>query len=103
MDSKIREKPYDYLLVAGKKMTVDVIDAQTVRFNLPAPKPGLLAMFATSYCLGFAPKHHLGQFHPDVNPNADKLAQDAGFENGYAVLTWIISNVCYILLSWFCT
>ena len=69
MDSKIREKPYDYLLVAGKKMTVDVIDAQTVRFNLPAPKPGLLAMFATSYCLGFAPKHHLGQYHPDVNPN----------------------------------
>ena len=95
MDSKIREKPYDYLLVAGKKMTVDVVNAQTVRFNLPAPKPGLLAMFATSYCLGFAPKHHLGQYHPDVNPNADKLAQDAGFENGYAVLTAYYGNSCW--------
>ena len=54
-------------------MTVDVIDPQTVRFNLPAPKPGLLAHFATSFAQGFQPKHFLGRYHPDINPDADKL------------------------------
>jgi len=87
LDSKVIEKPKDYVLVAGEKMTVDVVDAQTVRFNLPAPKPGLLAHFATSFAQGFLPKHFLGQYHPDINPDADKLAADAGFENGLAVLS----------------
>ena len=92
LDSKIIEKPKDYVLVAGKPMTVDVVDAQTVRFNLPAPKPGLLAHFATSFAQGFQPKHFLGQFHPDINPDADKLAQDAGFENGLAVIKAYFGN-----------
>ena len=95
MDSNIREKPYDYLLVGGERMTVDTPDDQTVVFNLPSPKPGLLAHFATSYCQGFAPKHHLGQFHPDVNSSADSLAQAAGFENGYAVLAAYYGNSCW--------
>ena len=92
LDSKIIEKPKDYVLVAGEPMTVDVIDPQTVRFNLPAPKPGLLAHFATSFAQGFQPKHFLGQFHPDINPDADKLAQDAGFENGLAVIKAYFGN-----------
>ena len=32
----IMEKPKDYVLVGGKRMTVDVVDPQTVVFNLPA-------------------------------------------------------------------
>jgi peptide/nickel transport system substrate-binding protein len=95
MDSNIREKPYGYLLVGGERMTVDVVNAQTVVFNLPAPKPGLTAMFANSYCQGFAPKHHLGQFHPDINPGADALAQAAGYENGYDVLKAYYGNSCW--------
>ncbi len=86
IDTKVREKPKDYVLVGGKPMTVDVIDAQTVRFNLPAPKPGLLSHFANHYAQGFQPKHFLGKFHPAVNPDADKEAQAIGFENGYAVI-----------------
>ena len=92
LDSKIIEKPKDYVLVGGERMTVDVIDPQTVRFNLPAPKPGLLAHFATSFAQGFQPKHFLGQFHPDINPDADKLAQAAGFENGLAVIQAYFGN-----------
>ena len=95
MDSNIREKPYGYLLVGGERMTVDVVNAQTVVFNLPAPKPGLTAMFANSYCQGFAPKHHLGQFHPDINSGADALAQAAGYENGYDVLKAYYGNSCW--------
>jgi len=94
-DTNIREKPYSYLLVAGERMTVDAIDDVTVRFNLPASKPGVLAMFATSYCQGFAPKHLFSQYHPDLNSDADALAQAAGFENGYAVLTAYYGNSCW--------
>jgi peptide/nickel transport system substrate-binding protein len=86
MDTNVIAKPKDYVLVGGKPMTVDVIDDQTVRFNLPAPKPGLLAHFATSYAQGFQSKKFLGKFHPAINPDADKLAKAAGFENGYEVV-----------------
>jgi len=86
VDTNVREKPKDYVLVGGKPMTVDVIDAQTVRFNLPAPKPGLLSHFANHYAQGFQPKHFLGKFHPAINPDADKEAKKIGFENGYAVI-----------------
>lgn len=83
MDTNIFEAPKDYVTVAGERMTVDVPDDTTVVFNLPAPKPGLLAHFATHFGQGFQPKHFLGQFHPDVNADADSYAQSLGFENGY--------------------
>ena len=67
-----------FLECGGKRMTVEVIDPQTVRFNLPAPKPGLLAHFAFSFAQGFQPKHFLAPYHPELNPNADKEAQKAG-------------------------
>ncbi|MFQ5437962.1 MAG: ABC transporter substrate-binding protein [Paracoccaceae bacterium] len=86
LDPNVFSKPKDYALVAGKPMTVDTPDAQTVVFNLPAPKPGLLATFATIYAQPFQPKHFLGQYHPAINPDADKLAQSLGFENGYALV-----------------
>lgn len=86
LDPKVIAKPKDYVLVAGEPMVVEVIDPQTVVFRLPAPKPGLLAHFATSHAQAFQPKHFLGQFHPSINSDADKLAQSLGFENGYAVI-----------------
>lgn len=85
-DTKVREKPKDYVLVGGEQMEVVVIDDVTVQFNLPAPKPGLLAHFAQSYAQGFQPMHFLGQFHPDINTDADDNAKAIGFENGYAVI-----------------
>ena len=92
LDSKVIEKAKDYVLVAGERMTVDVVDPQTVVFNLPSPKPGLLAHFATSFAQGFQPKHFLGQYHPDINPDADKLAQEAGFETGLEVVAAYFGN-----------
>ena len=92
MDTKIIEKPKDYALVAGERMTVDTPDEQTVVFNLPAPKPGLLAHFATTYAPAFQPKHFLGQYHPDINADADKLAQELGFENGVALVSAYYGN-----------
>ncbi len=92
LDPKIIEKPKDYVLVAGERMTVDTPDDTTVVFNLPAPKPGLLAHFATSYAQAFQPKHFLGQYHPDINPGADALAQECGFENGIAAVSAYYGN-----------
>ena len=92
LDPNVSAKPRDYVLVAGERMQVEAVDPQTVKFVLPAPKPGLLAHFATSYAQGFQPKHFLGQFHPKYNPDADKLAQSLGFENGYAVIAAYFGN-----------
>ncbi len=89
LDPNINESPRDYVLVGGETMTVDTPDETTVVFNLPGPKPGLLAHFATSYAQGFQPAHFLGQFHPDMNADADSYAQSLGFENGYdAILAY---------------
>ncbi len=92
LDSKVIEKPKDYVLVGGERMTVDIVDAQTVRFNLPAPKPGLLAHFAASFAQGFQPKHFLGKFHPDINADADSYAQGLGFENGLGAIKAYFGN-----------
>ena len=92
LNPDVMAKPKDYVLVAGERMTVDVIDPQTVRFNLPGPKPGLIAHFATSFAQGFQPKHFLGKWDPKLNPDADAMAQKAGFENGLAVISAYYGN-----------
>ncbi|MDN5788174.1 ABC transporter substrate-binding protein [Pseudorhodobacter sp.] len=92
LDTNINEKPKDYVTVAGQPMVVEAPDDETVIFKLPAPKPGLLAHFATHFAQAFQPKHFLGQFHPAINPDADKLAKSLGFENGYAVIKAYYGN-----------
>jgi peptide/nickel transport system substrate-binding protein len=92
LNPKVYEKPKNYVLVADQPMTVEVIDPQTVRFNMPAPKPGLLVHFANSYAQGFQPKHFLGKWDPEINPDADKMAQAAGFKDGYEVLSNYYGN-----------
>ncbi|MCR9113304.1 MAG: ABC transporter substrate-binding protein [Rhodobacteraceae bacterium] len=92
LDTNIFETPKDYVTVAGETMTVDAPDDETVVFNLPGPKPGLLAHFATHFAQGFQPKHFLGQFHPGINPDADSYAQSLGFENGYDAIKAYYGN-----------
>jgi peptide/nickel transport system substrate-binding protein len=92
LNPDVMTKPKDYVLVAGERMEVVVIDPQTVQFNLPAPKPGLIAHFATSFAQGFQPKHFLGKWDPKMNPEADAMAKAVGFENGLAVLAAYYGN-----------
>lgn len=92
LDPNIHPQPKDYALVGGQPMVVDTPDAETVVFRLPAPKPGLLIHFATSFAQGFQPRHFLGRFHPDINPDADRLAQSMGFRDGYAVIRAYYGN-----------
>ncbi|MEE9452885.1 MAG: ABC transporter substrate-binding protein [Paracoccaceae bacterium] len=92
LDSNVREKPKDYVLVGGERMEVVVVNETTVQFNLPSPKPGLLSHFANHYAQGFQPMHFLGLYHPDVNADADANAQAIGFENGYAAVSAYYGN-----------
>ena len=51
-----------------------------------------MAHFAFSFAQGFQPKHFLAPYHPELNADADKLAQQAGFENGLAVIKAYFGN-----------
>ncbi len=92
VDANVREKPKDYVLVAGEPMSIVVVDENTVRFDLPSPKPGLLSHFANHYAQGFQPMHFLGQFHPEVTADADANAKALGFENGYEAIAAYYGN-----------
>ncbi len=83
LNPNIRESAADYVLAGGEPIQIEIIDEQTFKFVLAAPKPGLLVHFASSYAQGFQPAHFLGQYHPDLNPEADALAAEFGFESGY--------------------
>lgn len=69
----------DRFTIGGEPMVVEAVDETTVTFTLPQSKPGLTALFATDYAQPFLPAHFLGQYHPDVDENAEKTAKDAGF------------------------
>lgn len=88
LDPNIIEKPKDYVLAGGEPIKIEVMDEQTFKFVLAAPKPGLLVHLATSYAQAFQPRHFLGQFHPDVNPDADAEAAKYGFANGYEAVNY---------------
>lgn len=78
----------DIWKVADEVMGIEIVDDLTFTFTFAAPNPGFLAALSQYYGQPFQPKHFLGQFHPEINPGADALAQEAGFENGYEVIAF---------------
>ncbi len=82
--------------VWGDLAGVEKIDDYTVKFNFLAQYPGAVFALSEYAHLGiqgagesdpgtgiFDPAHYLKQFHIKYNPDADKLAKDAGFDNWY--------------------
>lgn len=88
LDTNIRKEAADYVLAGGEPIQIKIIDEQTFQFVLAAPKPGLLVHFATSYAQPFQPSHFLGQFHPELNTDADAKAAEFGFESGYEAINY---------------
>ncbi|CUH52186.1 ABC transporter substrate-binding protein [Shimia marina] len=78
----------DVWQAGGEPMGIEIIDEQTFKFTFAAPNPGFLAAISQYYGQPFQPKHFLGQYHPAINQDADKLAKEAGFENGYEVIAF---------------
>ncbi len=92
MDTNVIPEAKDYALAGGEPMEVVALDDTTVQFNLKAPKAGLIETFATQYIQPYQPKHFLGQFHPEINADADTNAQALGYENGYDAIKAYYGN-----------
>ena len=88
MNKNVVEKPRDLWLAGGEPFEVTAVDDETVVFKMAAPKPGLLASFATDFAQPFLPVHFLGQFHPDYAKDANEKAQALGFKDGYELINF---------------
>jgi peptide/nickel transport system substrate-binding protein len=70
--------PYDEFVKVSK------VDDTTVKFTYPGPNyifAKMMLFSCSNFNMPFAPKHHLEQFHIEFNPDADKLAKEAGFDS----------------------
>lgn len=86
MDPGVIESPRTVWMAGDQPFEVEALDDTTVVFRMSSPRPGLLATFAVDFAQPFQPRHFLGQFHPEIDENADANAQALGFDNGYAAI-----------------
>jgi peptide/nickel transport system substrate-binding protein len=67
------------------------LDEKTLRFNFPTPRPEALRYFASvmgNAWMGIQPMHYLKEWHIDYNPDAQKLAEDEGYEHWYELMNY---------------
>lgn len=71
----------EYLTADGEPCTPEKVDESTVVLTYPGPRGDFLVTASRGEqpknLLGW-PKHYLSQFLPDLNPEAEKLAEEAG-------------------------
>ncbi len=66
----------------GELVKFKRIDDYTFQWIFAAPNPSFVMKLANAAVLsGLVPKHHMGQFDPTINPNAEALAKEAGFDS----------------------
>ncbi|MBK8021505.1 MAG: hypothetical protein IPK19_08755 [Chloroflexi bacterium] len=79
--------PGGFWLVGGSVATLEVIDSTSFSYTWAVPYPIAMDSFGRTHFSGdnslYGPSHYLQQFHADFNPDAQKLAEEAGFE------TWV--------------
>ena len=89
--------PMVQMMINGKPVTLEKVDATTVAFRAPDPYPALVVVLTGLNRLGgqaendsagpghgpYAPAHYLTQFHPKYTPQAqiDEKVKAAGFDN----------------------
>ncbi len=70
--------------VEGEPCSAERIDDFTVKLTYPQPKGDFFVVAGrgerSANLLGFA-KHYMGQFHPDLNPDAQDLVEEEGFSD----------------------
>ena len=71
----------------GEPATIEIVDEQTFKVVFAAPNGFFLQQmaWADQDQLVRCPKHYLEQFHIRYNPDADKLAKEAGLESWIAL------------------
>ena len=67
----------------GEPMQVEAVDETTVVFSFAAPAPGFLILAATTYIQMYEPKHFLMDKHITYNPDANAVAEAAGYADGW--------------------
>ncbi|MDO6728964.1 ABC transporter substrate-binding protein [Marinovum sp. 2_MG-2023] len=66
----------------GELVKFNRVDNYTFQWEFAAPNPSFVMKLANAAVLsGLVPKHYIGQFDIAINPDADKLAEEAGFES----------------------
>jgi peptide/nickel transport system substrate-binding protein len=94
-DRRIVSRPSANLMMDGKDVRIDKIDAATIQLVAPKPYPLLAELLAGFTDIGgpslygrfamgaFAPMHYLSQFHPKYRSESQvrQAARDAGFAN----------------------
>ncbi|WP_395679337.1 ABC transporter substrate-binding protein [Inquilinus sp.] len=85
MNQELTPSAPRWLRAGGKPVTVEKVDAETVRFSFAAPNGLFLPAMATqlgSDILAASPAHYLKQFHKKYNPDGiDALVKAAGVPN----------------------
>lgn len=66
----------------GEMLKMAKLDDYTVQLEFAAPYPAIDIVLGKSYYYDqfFAPKHYLSKWHIDHNPDANKLAQEEGYD-----------------------
>ncbi len=69
----------------GKAITVTKVDDFTVKFGFELPNPAFsLIHYSAASSAPWRPKHYLQQFHAKYNPDSDKIAKAASFDNWFS-------------------
>lgn len=86
-DEQTNLGPQSFWAVDGEKAVLEVIDETTFKVRFAGPNGFFLQQLAWAQNdqLTRCPKHYLEQFHIRYNPDADKLAQEAGMESWIAL------------------
>ncbi|MCY4070134.1 MAG: ABC transporter substrate-binding protein [Chloroflexi bacterium] len=67
---------------SGELPAFEVIDETTVRYTYAEPYPSLVVALGSEVGnRGFRPAHYFKQLHIDYNPDANALAEEAGFDD----------------------
>ncbi len=94
--------PGGFWMLGGEPATMEVIDETTFSYTWAIPNPSAMDRFGRTHFSSdnvlFVPSHYVEQFHADFNPDAQAMAEEAGFE------TWVdLMNArrcqCYQLVS----
>ena len=88
-NEELNPTPPRFLRIGSEVGSISKVDDTTVKFMFPVPNFIFLEVVAQAdeACYGnnswrnvpWAPSHYMQQFHIDFNPDANQLAQDAGF------------------------
>lgn len=84
----VYEKTPDRWLFSGEKASAEMLDEVTVRFTFPVPTPGILNRFAVDYGQPFQPKHVLGRYMEQHNPDASSVLEAEGFASAAEAIDW---------------